>query len=120
MTDLKPCPFCGSDDIRREYGAGSKPPYNDPYVVCVDCGASVAGKAGAWNTRADLAAERERKLVEALKLPEIAALVGAFVALEKAASEVSKCGAQTGGQWVKLTVALLKSRLTLRKLEGGE
>lgn len=68
MTDLKPCPFCGSDDIRREYGVGSKPPYNDPYVVCVDCGASVAGKAGAWNTRADLAAERERKLVEALKL----------------------------------------------------
>ena len=66
MTDLKPCPFCGSDDIRREYGAGSKPPYNDPYVVCVDCGASVAGKAGAWNTRADLAAERERKLVVAL------------------------------------------------------
>ena len=59
-------------------------------------------------------------LAEALKLPEIAALVGAFVALEKAASEVSKCGAQTGGQWVKLTVALLKSRLTLRKLEGGE
>lgn len=67
MTDLKPCPFCGSDDARQEYGAGSKPPYSDPYVVCVDCGASVAGKAGAWNTRANIAGARERKLVEALK-----------------------------------------------------
>ena len=54
--ELKPCPFCGSDDIRQEYGAGSKPPHNDPYVLCVDCGCSIVGMAGSWNRRADLAA----------------------------------------------------------------
>jgi hypothetical protein len=72
--ELKPCPFCGGDDIRQEYGAGSKPPYNDPYVVCVDCGASVEGKSGACNRRADLPPTP----AEAMRCPEVAALVEAM------------------------------------------
>jgi hypothetical protein len=39
---LKPCPFCGSEDLR-----------SDQWVDCNDCGCSgplVDGKAG-WNTR---------------------------------------------------------------------
>lgn len=44
--ELKPCPFCGGDPV-QEYGIDG-----DPYVVCVDCGASVEGTLAAWNTRA--------------------------------------------------------------------
>ena len=45
--ELKPCPFCGSDHIAQECGLDGQ-----PYMSCVDCGANVEGKAGAWNTRA--------------------------------------------------------------------
>ena len=33
MTDLKPCPFCGSTNIRFAY-------YSDHWVVCEKCGGS--------------------------------------------------------------------------------
>ena len=48
-ANLKPCPFCGSSDIKQEYNG---PHGYEPYVVCVDCGCCVDGKFGAWNTRA--------------------------------------------------------------------
>lgn len=53
MTELKPCPFCGSSDIQQEYNG---PHGYEPYVVCVDCGCCVDGKFGAWNTRAAIEA----------------------------------------------------------------
>lgn len=40
-------------------------------------------------------------------------LVDAMKALEKAAAEVSRRGAETGPQWTKLTVALLQARAAL-------
>lgn len=40
----------------------------------------------------------------------------ALVNLEKAASEVSRYGAQTGPQWSRLSIALLKARSALSAL----
>lgn len=53
--------------------------------------------------RADLAAERERKLVEALKH------------LDRAATEVIRYGAQTGPQWTRITAASIKARAALQE-----
>ena len=57
MTDaLKPCPFCGSDDVEALDMEGKH------YVVCYDCALegpfhkSRAAVIAAWNTRAALAA----------------------------------------------------------------
>ena len=81
MTDLLPCPFCGSDDVRRESGIFP----DQHYVSCVNCGASVDGKAPAWNTRtmkaqidAAVKAERERcaVLIAKFDIPEDAAAAG--------------------------------------------
>jgi len=47
---------------------------------------------------------------------ENARLRGALVGLTKAAAEVSKHGAQTGPQWVKLTAAVIGAKSTLRLL----
>ena len=58
--DLKPCPFCGSDHIAEECGLDGQ-----PYMSCVDCGANVEGKAGTWNTRADLARAAEAEAIAA-------------------------------------------------------
>ena len=44
-------------------------------------------------------------------------LDAALQALEKASSEVSRRGAETGPQWSKLTIAILKARAALK---GGE
>ena len=54
MNELRPCPFCGSDDIQnRDSGMGQN------LTGCVKCGARVYYKfssledaAKAWNTRA--------------------------------------------------------------------
>ena len=53
MTDaLKPCPFCGSDDVEALDMEGKH------YVVCYDCALegpfhkSRAAVIAAWNTRA--------------------------------------------------------------------
>lgn len=51
MSDLKPCPFCGSNNL--------KPAYHSPYVICGDCKALGPGSSDitydeaveAWNTR---------------------------------------------------------------------
>ena len=40
--------------------------------------------------------------------------------LEKAVSEVSRCGAQTGSQWSRLTIALLKARAALNDAATNE
>ena len=57
MTEaLKPCPFCGSDDVEALDMEGKH------YVVCYDCALegpfhkSRAAVIAAWNTRAALAA----------------------------------------------------------------
>lgn len=42
-------------------------------------------------------------------------LEAALQALEKASSEVSRRGAETGPQWTKLTVALLQARAALKE-----
>ena len=53
MTELKPCPFCGSDDVIC--GAGLDDEY---YVECWDCSAKVESCNGmedavaGWNARA--------------------------------------------------------------------
>lgn len=59
-------------------------------------------------TRADLCAD-PALLAEAVEK---------FAALEKAASEVSLRGAETGPQWTKLTIALLSARAFIAKWEN--
>lgn len=52
--ELKPCPFCGSDDVTRFYG----PEEEHHYVECCDCSAKVESYNGlgdavsGWNARA--------------------------------------------------------------------
>ena len=43
MSELKMCPFCGSDNVKSE----------EPLdvVYCLDCGAEMATDLGDWNTR---------------------------------------------------------------------
>jgi hypothetical protein len=62
---------------------------------------------------ADEAADRIQEL-EA----KLAKAVEKFAALEKAASDVARRGAETGPQWTKLTIALLAARTTLAELKG--
>lgn len=58
-NELKPCPFCGSDDI--DYGIMSGTMKGFDYIQCQNCGAEIRsinnGKyieaIEAWNRRAD-------------------------------------------------------------------
>ena len=56
MSDLKPCPFCGSENIKHHHY--SNQPYQQYIVRCKNCGARVI-KASlelafeAWNRRAE-------------------------------------------------------------------
>jgi len=69
MSDLKPCPFCGSSNTTLDYYEISCPQELGTIVVCNDCGAS-AKSIVDWNTRpiedalnariAELEAENER------------------------------------------------------------
>ena len=65
-----------------------------------------------WETRL-AAADR----IEALEA-KLAKVVQKFAALEKAASDVARRGAETGPQWTKLTIALLAARATLAEIKG--
>jgi len=55
MTQLLPCPFCGSTDIDTEFWAGGD--YESGNAVsgpgCMDCGAT-AETAEKWNCRTPL------------------------------------------------------------------
>ena len=65
MTDLLPCPFCGSSDMRYEFCA------SQGYITCNECGTQgpcderaadphcdIEAAETAWNRRA-IAAEQE-------------------------------------------------------------
>lgn len=59
MTELKPCPFCGSDEIHT-YSPGPYETGNDASVSCENpiCGAEVRGDTlkeaiAKWNRRAN-------------------------------------------------------------------
>lgn len=51
--ELKPCPFCGSDDVTWFYGLE-----DEHYVECLDCSAKAESYSGledaiaGWNARA--------------------------------------------------------------------
>lgn len=88
MTDLKPCPFCDNEATMSDLEDFDDRRYWQRSIKCHQCSAKISESIGwteyallgvdaasdrvgklaiaAWNTRADLAAERERKLVEAL------------------------------------------------------
>jgi Lar family restriction alleviation protein len=57
VTELKPCPFCGSEDI--EIDCAGYLDDSDHWVICQDCGAAsgiikeASDAIEAWNTRAD-------------------------------------------------------------------
>lgn len=76
MSDLMPCPFCGGSALRITITDEDEVSnVGGDVICCTKCDACTRvffgekeGIEDAWNTRADLAAERERKLVEALKL----------------------------------------------------
>lgn len=56
---------------------------------------------------------RDLEAALAAEQAKVGRLVDAMKALEKAAAEVSRRGAETGPQWTKLTVALLQARAAL-------
>ena len=60
MSDLKPCPFCGSENVSHSVGrTGDDKPW--PYVECENCGAST--EPDVWNKRQDATIERLRVLL---------------------------------------------------------
>ncbi len=75
MSDLMPCPFCGgSADRITITDEDEVSNVGGDVICCTKCDSCTRvffgekeGIEDAWNTRADLATERERKLVEALK-----------------------------------------------------
>lgn len=67
-------------------------------------------------------ADYEARILAALDLtpdPRVAALVEALEALDRAVSEVTRYGAQTGSQWTRLSIASLKFRAALTAFKGG-
>ena len=50
MSELKPCPFCGSSNTTLDYYEISCPQELGTIVVCNDCGASATSIVD-WNTR---------------------------------------------------------------------
>ncbi len=78
MSELRPCPFCGSSNTTLDYYEISCPQELGTIVVCNDCGAS-AKSIVDWNTRpiedalnariAELEAER-RWIPVSERLPE--------------------------------------------------
>ena len=65
MTELKPCPFCGGEDIDPEgVFAEDQNGKNYTYPSCNDCDASCTD----WNTRAGVTDEEKKESLKALEL----------------------------------------------------
>lgn len=66
---LKPCPFCGSEDIAFDFGIGR----GVAYAYCCNCGAESISRASAseaandWNRRA-IDVEAIRRVIEDIEL----------------------------------------------------
>ena len=77
-------------------------------------------RAGATDSSGSLGRKIPRTLrTQAARIAELEAEVArlrdALTALDKAASEVARRGAETGPQWAKLTIASLKARAVLQE-----
>lgn len=108
--DLLPCRCGGKVHIDH---------FKNPKAVVVVCEKCGTDWLGYWSDSEQSIAERwNTRATPAAMTPEVAKLVEAMKALEKAAAEVSRRGAETGPQWTKLTVALLQARTTLAELKG--
>lgn len=85
MSELKPCPFCGSDDVFCGQG-----PEGEDYVECWDCSAKVETYNGmedavaGWNTRA---IDRDRLLEIAYDLEDLGVGSDCFPDWNKAVAE---------------------------------
>lgn len=83
--ELKPCPFCGSDDVFCSQGLEG-----EDYVECWDCGAKVETYNGmedavaGWNTRA---IDRDRILEIAYDLEDLGIGSDCFPDWNKAVAE---------------------------------
>ena len=110
---LKPCPFCGSDDVAA--GLGVK------YAECNTCDAFGPTAAypdnaiGAWNTRTDLAATDE----QAFANEKVKALVEAL------RKTVRALGEMTDDDWMgeidhhAVMLTLHEARVTLAETQDG-
>jgi len=86
MSEIKPCPFCGSSNTTLDYYEISCPQELGTIVVCNDCGAS-AKSIVDWNTRPIEDALNARIVqLEA----ELAALKSENVSLSKKVTDYGK------------------------------
>ena len=49
MTELKPCPFCGSNDVDHTFDARTEYVDEKHFVHCRNCGADGPSARRAWN-----------------------------------------------------------------------
>jgi hypothetical protein len=67
MKKLKPCPICGSEDIKTQSGTGVdlNTQYNGKYVYCNNCKLfKQVSRYSEWNSRPESAWEMFRRLDE--------------------------------------------------------